>query len=82
MRKGNLTDQQTLKLYRRGESLITLAIHEGMSVLSICSRLTRARKAIGEQGVKRKPSKLRPIDSVEELQSQFRELDRMISRMR
>lgn len=81
MRKGSLTDEQTLALYNEGESLITLAIHEAMTVFGIASRCARARKAVGLSGVPRAPSEYPPIDSIEALITQMNALTRHIKRM-
>lgn len=45
MRKGKLTDAQTLGMYEDGVSIIALAVHEGMTAYGVIGRLGRARKA-------------------------------------
>lgn len=82
MRKGTLTDHQTLMLYNKGESIITLAIHEGMSVFGCSARLTRARKTYGMVGTHRSPSKLAPIANVDTLAVQLRALERAVRKMK
>jgi len=81
MRKGTLTDTQTLTLYNNGESLITLAIHEGMTVYGVSHRLRRGRKALGLEGMNRPPSEYPTIDTIDELVRQMNKLTRAVSAM-
>lgn len=44
MRKGTLTDAETLRLYEHGAAMIALCVKEGMTPYGIISRISRARK--------------------------------------
>lgn len=44
MRKGTLTDAQTLGMYEDGMSIIALCVHEGLTAYGVIGRLSRARK--------------------------------------
>jgi len=44
MRKGSLTDAQTLGMYEDGVSIVALCVHEGMTCYGVIGRLSRARK--------------------------------------
>lgn len=46
-RRGTLTDYETMMLYENGESLIALAVHEGLSPSGVWIRVQRARKKRG-----------------------------------
>lgn len=44
MRKGTLTDTETLGMYEDGVSCIALCVHEGMTPHGVYSRISRERK--------------------------------------
>jgi hypothetical protein len=58
MRKGSLSDRETLRHYENGVSIIALCIHEAMTPYGIISRLGRARR---ERRGSRLPSSKRRI---------------------
>jgi hypothetical protein len=47
MRKGTLSDAQTLGMYEDGMSIIAICVHEGMTPYGVIGRLGRARKGRG-----------------------------------
>jgi hypothetical protein len=44
MRKGTLSDAETLRLYEQGVAMIAICIHEGMTPYGVISRISRARR--------------------------------------
>jgi hypothetical protein len=61
MRKGTLTDAQTLGMYEDGVQMIALCVHEGMTPYGIISRLSRARRARRLQVGPRRERHLRAV---------------------
>jgi hypothetical protein len=49
VRKGTLSDAQTLGMYEDGMSIIALCVHEGMTAYGVIGRLGRARKRRGQE---------------------------------
>lgn len=82
MRKGTLTDAETLGFYEDGVSIIALAVHEGMTAYGVISRLSRARRerrgglsAMRGGRVTRKRRDARPVDSWQALRRAVAQLE-------
>lgn len=86
MRKGTLTDAQTLGMYEDGVSIIALCVHEGMTCYGVISRLGRARRERRDTLVKAgRPNAARmrrtkgpqpTFDSFDALRAAVRDLER------
>lgn len=76
MRRGTLSDADTLRLYEAGESLLALCVHEGLTPHSMIGRIGRARRARGYT-INREPEHS-IIDSMEAVDAAVRRLNRAI----
>lgn len=76
MRRGTLSDDDTLRLYEAGESLLALCVHEGMTPHGMIGRVGRARRQRGYTIAR--PSETTIIDSIEGVERAVRALNRAV----
>jgi hypothetical protein len=80
MRKGTLSDQQTLDAYQKGTSVIALCLHEGMTVHGVLGRLSRARRSWRDDHPRRVLAKKAPseiVASLREVRDAMKALERL-----
>lgn len=85
MRRGQLTDAQTLSAYESGSSIVALAVAEGLSAYGVISRLSRARRRRGRGAAiltRRARAARQPVDSWADLEASIARLQRSVSRLR
>lgn len=80
MRKGTLSDQETLAAYQDGTSIIALCLHEGMTVHGVIGRLARARRDWRDAHPRKVLAKKAPseiVKSLREVREAMKALERM-----
>lgn len=85
MRRGQLSDAETLAAYERGgASIVAIAVAEGLSAYGVISRLGRERKRRRERGRavlhRRRVARLE-ADTWEALQEQVERLRESVARL-